>query len=376
MVFPLSYPFSISKIPLKSRLNIFDIPINIKTNNMMEETIYPDIKSPTCVYIAGVTLENWNDFYCNIYIYCCEFNINNLFIVWDNTSYIRVEISNNNWKQYLGNVPCNFIEILTNEYNMGTHIPLFDISPRKTLLNFPHQRVCQMYVSPEIGKTPSSEAKHIPSINYNNISAYDIVRKTGQIVYIHSSYSCNIAKNDHVKYIKDLLIYATAHGFKGVVINCGSHSNSPLQECYNKMIENIVNGIKGSIFSPHQKDTAKLILKTSSGKGSELLSSFNDFNSFYYYIISTYPDIAPFFGICVDTSNIFNSGYIPNKYLSYILNYYNVDLVYLNDSCTTFNSKKDKHTSPGNGYIPWYYLFDTAKICKMKNIPLLYEKYL
>lgn len=372
LVFPLIYPYIESKSPIKQRLTLNDIPLYIHSQNMKEE-LYPDVKSPQAIYISGVTKENWNDFYYNIYIYCCEFRINNLFIIWSLDTYIRIIINNFYWQQYIGNPPSNFIEILSKDYNIGSCIPLIDGSPRKTLLNFPMPHTYQMYVSPPIGKTSSKEAKHIPPINFNNLPAFDVIKQLGQTVYAHSSCGINIARFDSSKYIKDVLIYATAHGFKGVVFHCGSSVTDPLQECFNMLIKNIVTGIRGSIFSPTQTGTAKFLLETPAGKGSEILTTFAEFNNFCHFIKTQYPDIAPFFGICIDTCHIFDMGYTPNIYIKEMLNFHNVDLVHFNDSCNEWGARKDRHTKPGQGNIPWVYLLNVAKICKEKNISVLFE---
>lgn len=372
MSFPLPYPYKESKQPMKKRLNFIDIPQYIISQNMTED-IYPDIKSQQAVYIAGVSSEEWIEFYCNIYIYCCEFRISNLFIIWDMNNYIRVFIDNPRWHQYLGTAPVDFVNILETTYNIGTCLPLIEGSPRKTLINFPSPRIYQMYVSPAIGKTSSSEAKHIPSINYNNISAYDVIKNLGQTVFAHASNALNLAKFDTTNYIKDILIYATAHGFKGVVFHCGCTTGNPYNECINRMILNIVGGIRAATFSPNQKDTAKFLLETPAGKGTEMLTTFNEFNNFCYHIKTNYPDVAPFFGVCVDTCHTYDTGYAPNKYLSEILKYHQVDLIHFNDSCFEWGARKDRHARPGQGFIPWYYLYDVAKICKEKGIPAVFE---
>lgn len=372
MPFPLPYPYKESKNPVKSRINIIDIPQFIHSQNMKEE-VYPDVKSSQAIYIAGTPDNEWVDFYCDIYIYCCEFRIGNLFIIWNCDCYIRVIISDPNWKQYIGEVPSNFINTLINDYNIGRCLPLIEGSPRKTLLSFPMPSVYQMYISPAVGKTSENEAKHIPPINFNNISAYDVVRDLGQTVFAHASCAINLARFNEDKYIKDILIYATAHGFKGVVFHCGSSVNDPIPDCIAMMIKNIVTGIRAAIFSPNQIGTAKFLLETPAGKGNEMLTTFGDFNLFCHHIKTQYPDVAPFFGICVDTCHIFDCSYVPNKYINELLKYHTIDLIHFNDSCNPWGSRKDRHARPGEGYIPWFYLLRVAQIAKKHGIPTLFE---
>jgi endonuclease IV len=372
MSFPLPYPYKESKLPIKSRLTLYDIPGFIQSMEMKEE-VYPDVKSPQAIYIAGTNIEKWNDFYCDIYIYCCEFRISNLFIIWNLDSYIRVIITDPNWQNYLGPPPSNFVDILATEYNVGTCIPLIDKSPRKTLLSFPSPRVFQFYASAAVGKTSSSAAKSIPPINFDNLSAFDVIKSLGQTVFFHSSCGINIARFNEVTYIRDLLIYGTAHGVKGVVFHCGSTVNDNLQQCINKSIENIVTGIRAAIFSSTQTGTAKFLLETPAGDGTKMFSTFAEFNNFCYHIKTSYPDIAPFFGICVDTCHVFDISVSPDKYLREILKFHQVDLVHFNDSQFGWGAHKDRHGEPGAGHIPWVYLLNVAKICKANNIPALFE---
>lgn len=372
MPFPLPYPYKESRIPIKTRLILIDVPQFIQSANMKED-VYPDVKSPQAIYIAGTTVEEWNDFYCNIYIYCCEFRICNLFIIWGSDIYIRVIISSQYWQQYLGGPPERFIDILTTEYNIGNCLPLIEGSPRKTLLSFPMPRVYQMYASPAVGKTSSSEAKHIPSINFDNISAFDVIKSLDQTVFFHASCGVNLARFNEVTYIKDILIYATAHGAKGVVFHCGCSVNDPLPQCISKMIENIVMGIRAATFSPTQTGTAKFLLEVNSGDGSKMLSTFGDFNRFCHHIKINFPDIARFFGICIDTCHVFDMNYPPDIYLREMLKFHEISLVHFNDSQFGWGSHKDRHAKPGQGHIPWPMLLNVAKICKKNNIPMLFE---
>ena len=353
------YPFKENKIPLNDRLKIVNIPSYIVTNRMIED-FFPHVKSSIAIYISGININDWNDIYECLYIYCCEFKIPNFFIIWNDREYYRKEINDFNWKILLP-IQNNFL----NEYNLGLFVSLIDISIRNTLLSYQNLNIFEMYVS----QGDNGIGKLLPAFNFNNIPAFDIIKERNLKVFSHSTESINICKDDHSLYISNLLKYCTGHSIKGSVFNVGRNIDN--EQGKNIMIQNIINGIRGAIFREDQKGTCKFLLKTPCGKGNEILLNIFEFINFCNTILTFAPDIKPFFAICIDTSNIYNSGSEPYNYFKEILKYLPVDLIHLNDSSNNWYEKKDKHCKLGTGKIPWIYLMKVAQLSKLMNIPII-----
>ena len=330
----------------------------------MIESLYPEIKSSQVAYISGCPKENWEYVYTSIYVMACEFKIPNLIIYWSEEKVIRVQISDFNWRQY-SIQPTNFRELLTFEYGIGQCVALVGNSVRKTVESYPYPVPYQMYLN------SAKESKLIPHFNADIVPAFDVTKD--KQVFAHACNSLNLARFDSVNYIKRALLYATANGMKGVVFHCGSHVNTPLNDCLNMLGNNIVSGIRAAKFSPEQQNTAKFILETPTGRGTEILALFEEFVNFCNNLMQQCPDIAPFFSICVDTCHVHQFGYAPHYYLTEMMKYHSVALVHFNDSENGWCCRKDRHSRPGEGHIPWIFLLMVAYICKVNSIPAVFE---
>lgn len=357
------YPFEENKIPINDRLKIVNIPAYISTNDMIEDC-FPHVRSSLAIYISGISIENWNDTYECLYIYCCEFRIKNFFVVWNDREYFRKEINDFNWKNLLP-IPDNFYNILNSEYKLGIFIPLVGISVRNTLLPYHQSSTFEMYVS----QGDNGSGKLLSGFNSDNYPAFDIIKERNLTVFCHSTQSINISKDDHSLYISNLLKYCTGHSIRGAVFNIGRNIDNEQGKYI--MMQNIVNGIRRSIFRADQVGTCKFLLKTPCGKGNEILSNIFEFISFCTTMLHFAPEIKPFFAICIDTCNVYNSGLEPYNYLKEILKYLPVELVHLNDSIFEWGKRKDKYCTPGSGMIPWPYLMKVSQICHLMNIPMI-----
>lgn len=359
------YPFKESKIPLNEKLKIENIPTYIASPPMLEDC-FPHVKSSIAVYIGGVSKDDWNDMYECLYVYCCEFRIPNFFIVWNDKDYFRKQIHSPEWKNLLP-IPQNFLSNLITNYKIGIQIPLIGSSVRNSLLQF-SSGTFQLYISPG-----DKNAKFIPGFNFDNIPAFDIIRERNLTVFCHATESLNISKNDHSKYISNLLMYCTGNCIKGSIFHVGTNKDLPLEDAKYMMMINIVNGIRASTFREDQIGTCKFLLETPSGKGNEILGNIYEFISFCTSMIKLAPDIKNHFGICVNTCHVHQHGYSPYNYIKEIINYLPVELIHLNDSCNNWGCKKDLHCNPGEGKIPWIYLMKVAQLCKIVNIPMIIE---
>lgn len=359
------YPFTENKIPFKDRIKISDINQQLHTYGMYED-FYPHVKSIKIAYISGVSMDRWNDYFECIYVYCCEFKIPTIIFIWSMTDYYIYNITDFNWK-ILYPIPENFVESLSVNYNLGFTIQLDGVSVRNSLLKVPYMYPYQIYIS-----SGGEDAKLIPSFNYNNIPAFDIINENNIRVYCHSSNSLNIARNDHSIYIKNLLRYCTANGIKAAVFNCGSNRDINIEEAKRIMMYNIIKGINESKFREDQIGTCKFLLETPSGKGNEMFSNIYDFINFCLEIYNL-PGMRNFFGISINTCHVHQCGYPPYIYMLEIIKYLPVELVKLNDSVKEWNQHRDLKEIAGKGKIPWIYLMKISQLCKIMDIPMVRE---
>lgn len=361
--YPIQYPFENSIDPYFERLMIKDIPPQYIGINMYEN-LYPHVRADQVAYMSGVSKEKWNDFYKSIYIMCCEFQIRNLIIVWSSEIFVRIYIEDFNWRKFHP-IPPAYRESLTYDYNIGFCVGLCNNSVRRTIEMNPYPVPYQMYFNAD------SKSKLIPNFNDVVIPAFDIAQD--KYIFAHSSNILSLAHYNDVNYIKKALCHATANGMKGVVFHCGYSTTFPVSQALQMLANNIVSGIKSALFSPEQRGTAKFILETPAGKGTEVLTDINHFIHFCSFIKTTYPEIAPYFSICVDTCHVHQCGYAPHKYLEEIHKIHPVDFVHFNDSMNGWCCRKDKHARPGEGHIPWPFLTSVAEFCKKNNIPAVFE---
>lgn len=361
--FPIPYPLKTSTSSQYERLRVSDIPQQYIGNRMFE-FFYPHVRADQVAYIPGVTKDKWDEFYKSIYIMCCEFSLSNIIIIWSPEIIVRIYIDNFNWKQHFP-LPQNFRELLVYEYNIGFCVGLVGNSVRKTVEMNLYPVPYQMYLNAD------TSSKMVPHFNDLVIPAFDITKD--KYIFAHSCNRMNLSGFNEINYIKKVLCHATANGMKGVVFHCGSSTTRPVAEALQLLASNIVMGIRSSLFASNQTGTAKFILETPAGKGNEVLTDYNDFVNFCTYIKTSFPDVAPFFTVCVDTCHVHQCGYAPHIYLEELNKIHPVEFVHFNDSSNIWCCRKDDHARPGEGHIPWVFLFIVAVFCKMKSIPSVFE---
>lgn len=361
--FPLPYPLEESISSQYEKLKVNDIPQQFIGNRMFE-FLYPHVRADQVAYMSGVTKEKWDHFYKSIFIMCCEFNLSNIIIIWSPNIIVRIYIDNFNWKQHFP-LHQNFRESLVYEYNIGFCVGLVGNSVRKTIEMNPYPVPYQMYLN------ASHSSKMIPNFNDLVVPAFEITKDKS--IFAHSCNSINLCRFNEIDYIKKALCHATANGMKGVVFHCGSSVNDPLPQCLQMLANNIVSGIRASMFFQGQTGSAKFILETPAGKGNEVLTDYNDFVNFCTYIKTQFPDVAPLFSVCVDTCHVHQCGYAPHIYLEEINKIHPVEFVHFNDSSNSWCCRKDDHARPGEGHIPWIFLLMVAMFCKNNQIPSVFE---
>lgn len=357
----MQYPFDDSKTPSFRRPLLANF---LSLDSNLRDELFPHLVSSNVALVAGCSKEFWDDLYECMLIYCWEHGIKTMFFCWDdiNVSYQVVD-----WKTLIPSVRDDFRFHLESTYQIGPSIPFVD-GPRQSLIAAGVQNcTIQMFVSPPTGTKSSAVSTTIPSLTARNPSAHDIINERNLKCFCHSSLGMNIGNPGCSDYIGKVLSYCSAHGFIGVVFHCGKTTRYSLEETLQNMKTNIVEGIR-----KFPNLSAKFLLETSAGQKNETLSAASDFLNFATEILSI-PDVAPHFGVCVDTCHVFSSNYDPYNLLKEFYHRVPVDLLHFNDSKNGWNSRVDRHENPGSGYIPWPLLEKAAFFAYTNNIPIVYE---
>lgn len=256
---------------------------------------------------------------------------------------------------------------------IGTHLSFnldsYQNDFKKVLKN--KTNVIQIYLANIIN------SKKLNKINIQQIS--DFIKKNKIELYIHSSYTVNIAKqwNKYSWWVSLLLAeFDLAHkiGAKGIVIHTGKKLSLTKQNAMNNMFSFITY-----IINQTKNTNVMLLLETSAGQGTEMLYKIEDFSYFYkkLKLIKTNR-----IGICIDSCHIFAAGYnLKNKEV--IKNYLDlfdeliglseVKLIHLNDSQGKCGSRLDRHQSIGDGEIGLEGLIQFVYFFKKLNVPMVFE---
>lgn len=202
-------------------------------------------------------------------------------------------------------------------------------------------------------------------------------KKSDFSLIIHSPYIINIAtpfmNNKRTIDIKDcywikLIIHelkiADLIGAYGCIIHCGKYtSNLPEAGLVNmKMaLEFIINEIKCL------KLKSKIILETSSGQGTELLSNYHEFLDFYNTFSK---DEKKYFKICIDTCHVWASGFELSEIFQITEangNLNDIAVIHINNSKNPINSHLDRHDVIHKGFIDLNEILKFTKLMKKAN---------
>lgn len=195
---------------------------------------------------------------------------------------------------------------------------------------------------------------------------------------IHASYTINLARDFkngkravpiedcawiqlllHELYISHLI------GSSGVVVHVGKHTT--LTPEYG--LENMRIALE-YIIAELQKNriSAKILLETPAGQGTELLTDLHEFLEFFNQFSA---EQKRHLGICLDTAHIWAAGYELSEAFSLITNKNAADLIaiHLNNSKVAKGSRVDRHatlfdnagTIPHNSIIEFLELFKNNK---------------
>lgn len=189
----------------------------------------------------------------------------------------------------------------------------------------------------------------------------DFHNKKDFALVIHNPYVINLAtpfmNNKRTMEIKDaywikLIIHELkiAHiiGAYGCVVHCGKHtSNSHEEGLMNmkKALDFIIDEIKNNNLN------SKIILETSSGQGTELLSNYQDFLDFYNLFTNAQKN---FIKVCIDTCHVWAAGYELSEVYRLTKtngNLKDVAVVHINNSKNPKNSHLDRHDMISRGHL-------------------------
>lgn len=173
-----------------------------------------------------------------------------------------------------------------------------------------------------------------------------------------------------IKLVLHELEFAHLIGAIGCIIHCGKYTNQLPNDGINNMF-NSLNYIINII--EKNKWNSKIILETSTGQGTELLSSYQDFIDFYNLFNHNQ---KKYIKICIDTCHVWASGF--ELYEIFELtksNIMDVIVIHINNSKNPKKSHLDRHDIITNGYIKLNDIIDFINNFKKinKDIILILE---
>jgi deoxyribonuclease-4 len=179
---------------------------------------------------------------------------------------------------------------------------------------------------------------------------------------IHNPYTINLASppinNKRQMELKDcywikLILHELMIANSLNAIGCIVHTGKSLDKSIDFGIENMKLAISFIIDEIiKNKWNSKLIIETSSGQGTELLSNYQDFLDFYN---SFNNNQKKYFKICIDTCHVWASGYELKEIFDITKNNNNLHDIYVihaNNSKNPKNSHIDRHEIINKGFIP------------------------
>ncbi|MCK4499154.1 deoxyribonuclease IV [Candidatus Babeliales bacterium] len=196
-----------------------------------------------------------------------------------------------------------------------------------------------------------------------------------KIIAIHTSYLINLAspnsktETNSINSLLEELKRCEALGAQYLVLHPGSHLGSGIETGIKKIAKNINKVLK------KHSGKAKILLETMAGQGTNIGSTFEEIRQIYNLI-----DDKKRIGVCLDTCHIFSAGYDLNsaegyaktmKQFTRIVGISRLKLIHINDSLTSFDSHKDRHTNIGKGNISpaaFKALMNDPKLTKIAKI--------
>lgn len=246
------------------------------------------------------------------------------------------------------------------------------------------------YINLELARISNLKCNLVQLFVYPNIkdkTVYQIFKKNlierNMHCVVHASYTINLAKDwtEYSVWIRqfiDEIEMASFINADAIVIHCGKQLDLTKEQAYNNMYTSLLY-----IHNQTKKFNIKILIETSSGQGSELLSKIEDLAYFFKkFSLHRNIDIQNRFRICLDTCHVFQSGYdIRTKKMIYdYLNTFEtliglkyISLVHLNDSKKDIGYNVDRHENLGKGYIGKIGLKIISSFFKKYSVPVILE---
>lgn len=196
--------------------------------------------------------------------------------------------------------------------------------------------------------------------------------------YIHAPYLVNLASASDriyyasIKFIRDELDRGSLLGVKYIMTHLGSAKDLGDQKGVKKVIQGIVEVLKG------YRGSTGFLIEISAGAGAIIGDTFEELAE----IINS-PKLKKYdIGVCFDTCHAFASGYdlrtasaVKKTFTQFdkILGLDKLKLIHANDSITELGSHKDRHTHIGQGEIGLAGFEAVVKLAKKQKINLILE---
>ena len=219
--------------------------------------------------------------------------------------------------------------------------------------------------SPKFWRRPGLTRTDVDLTN-SFIHKYNLSVFTHSIYLINLSQPPSVFKEKAFECLKWELQAGLLLGFKGIVFHCGKSLKFSLPEALDNMYTNI-----RSLFK-HVSPTCPLLLETSSGQGTETLSTIEAFAAFYGRFTKEEQQLIKIF---IDTCHVFAAGHDPLEYIEKWSRLYpeSLVLVHFNDSKEKCGDKKDRHAFPGEGHIGEWKMCLVEAWCLEQEIPMVME---
>ena len=220
----------------------------------------------------------------------------------------------------------------------------------------------QIFIGPKTSYSGKNIRKYMSEKTINKIK--HLLYETDTKLVIHSNYLTQLSKLNKagLNAVVAELRSAELLGAIGVVIHIGGGEKEEL-EIMQDVIDNAVAIIKeyNRRYGKNKGDKPKLIIETSSGKGTDVAIHLEDLGDIFVRIKEqlTKKELK-MLGICIDTCHMFSAGYdfrSTKTTLSVFakidkhIGLKNITCIHFNDSSYEYNSRTDCHQNIGCGYI-------------------------
>ena len=204
----------------------------------------------------------------------------------------------------------------------------------------------------------------------------ELIKKLKIIISVHISYTINLTSDPNKyswgipQFIEEIKI-AHKIGAYAVVVHLGKQLDLSKEVAINNMLINLLK-----VLNEIKDLDITILIETSTGQGSEMCYTLDDFSKFYNKIKNKK------IGICVDTCHIFNAGYDirskegVNKYFKDFdekIGLQHIKLIHLNDSQNKLGANIDRHANIGRGYIGDEGLKQVTMFFSKLGVPIVLE---